>query len=60
MPINQSINQCILNVSAGLVSRLMDLISSAETGSYVDLTLGFEGDDDDYEEMPCPPVRYFY
>ena len=40
--------------------RMVDLIKPEDGTKYVDLILGYEGDKDDEEELPSPPVRYFF
>ena len=39
---------------------MIDLLKPDAETKYFDLTLGFEGGADDDEELPCPPVRYFF
>eukprot|EP00112_Aurelia_sp_Birch-Aquarium-sp1_P005015 Seg1569.5 transcript_id=Seg1569.5/GoldUCD/mRNA.D3Y31 product="Ubiquitin-like modifier-activating enzyme 6" protein_id=Seg1569.5/GoldUCD/D3Y31 len=43
-----------------LKKRMVDLIKPEDGTKYVDLILGYEGDKDDEEELPSPPVRYFF
>ena len=43
-----------------LFFSMIDLIKPEDGTKYVDLILGYEGDKDDEEELPSPPVRYFF
>ena len=39
------------------VYRMIKLLKPSPSTEYVDLTIGFDGTEDD-EDLPAPPVRY--
>ena len=39
---------------------MVDLLNPSQGLEYIDLTLGFESEKDDNEDLPCPPVRYIF
>ena len=39
---------------------MVDLIKPSDGAKYVDLTVGFEPEDDDADDLSGPPIRYHF